>query len=101
MVEPEIAMVLATHDRSDWKGEEGLIDKTLGNSSSLFGTIFCSKESLGIVHFGVKLQDPKVSLAPPSLVKDWFITKCQRLIALSSLAPVLPPNSNPLLYQGP
>ena len=33
----QIAIVLATHDRWQWKGEEGLIDKNLGELIALFG----------------------------------------------------------------
>ena len=53
-------MVLATHDRWQWKGEEGLIDKNLGELIALFGVqfILLSRE-FGIGHFQVKLQDPK------------------------------------------
>ena len=87
----QIAMVLATHDRWEWKGEEGLIDKTSGNSSPFFEPYYCAQQQRVWVSCTLGWSFRILKVSPlPSLVKDWFITKCQRLIVLSSLAPVSP-----------
>ena len=63
----QIAMVLATHDRWEWKGEQSLIDKNLGELIPVFGAniIMLSSREFGIIHFQVKLQQDLKGLPSP------------------------------------
>ena len=91
----QIAMVLATHDRWEWKGEQSLIDKNLGELIPLFWSQYYHAQQQRVWNHplsGEASAGPERS--PLSLVKDWFITKCQRLIILSS-SPVSPSSTLP------
>ena len=45
-----------------------------------------------------EVQSPKVCSPSPSLVKDWFITKCQGLILPSPPPQVSPTYQNPIIF---